>query len=62
MIILSLIETLSKIGELTNNRTDLHNCISSKNPPERAKEIINKLKALPDEFNDAENIDFKSVF
>lgn len=55
-------ETLSKIGELTKERTNLQNSISSKTPSERAKEIINKLKALPDDFENVENIDFKSVF
>lgn len=55
-------EMLNKIGELTKERTNLQNNISLKTPSERAKEIINKLKALPDDFDDVENIDFKSVF
>lgn len=55
-------ETLSKIGELTKERADLQNSVATKTPSERAKELINKLKAIPDEFDDVENIDFKSVF
>lgn len=55
-------ETLNKIGELTKERAELQNSISTKTPSERAKELINKLKAIPDEFDDVENIDFKSVF
>lgn len=55
-------ETLSMIGELTKERTDLQNSVSTKTPSEKAKEIINRLKALPDDFDDIENIDFKSVF
>ena len=45
---------LSKIGELTKERTKLQNSVSSKTPSERAKEIVNKLKALPDDFDDVE--------
>lgn len=55
-------ETLNKIGELTKERTELQNSVSTKTPSERAKELINKLKAIPDEFDDVENINFKSVF
>jgi len=55
-------ETLNKIGELTKERADLQNSVTTKTPSERAKELINKLKAIPDDFDDVENIDFKSVF
>lgn len=55
-------ETLNKIGKLTKERTELQNSVITKTPSERAKEIISKLKALPDDFDDVENIDFKSVF
>ena len=55
-------ETLNKIGELTKERTELQNSVSTKTPTEKAKELINKLKAIPDDFDDVENIDFKSVF
>lgn len=55
-------ETLNKIGELTKERTELQNSFSTKTPYERAKEIINKLKAIPNEFDDVESIGFKSVF
>lgn len=55
-------ETLNKIGELTKERTELQNSFSTKTPSERTKEVINKLKSLPDDFDDVENIDFKSVF
>lgn len=55
-------ETLNRISELTKERTELQNSVSIKTPSERAKEIINKLKALPDDFDDVESIDFKSVF
>ena len=51
-------EMLNKIGELAKKRTELQNSVSPKTPSERAKEIKNKLKALPDDFDDVENIDF----
>ncbi len=47
---------------MAKERTELQNSISSKISLERAREMINKLKALPDDFDDVENIDFKSVF
>lgn len=47
---------------MAKERTDLQNSVSSKTSLERVKEIVNKLKALPDDFDDVENIEFKSVF
>lgn len=55
-------ETLNKIGEIAKERTELQNSVSTRTPSEIAKEVINKLKAIPNEFDNAENIDFKSVF
>ena len=54
-------ETLNKIGELTKERAELQNSVTTKTPSERVKVLINKLKAVPDDFDDVENIDFKSA-
>ena len=48
-------ETFCKIANL------LKNSVFPKTPSERSKEI-NKLRALPDDFDDVGNIDFKSIF
>lgn len=37
-------------------QTKLQNSISTKNPSERVKDVINKLKALPDNFKDFETL------
>lgn len=55
-------ETIQEINELIAKRSSLQQKIVSSNPSQRAKEIINALKALPDDFDDIENIDFKTLF
>lgn len=56
-------ETLNQINALIKDRTEIQNKILvTENYRDRTNKIINNLKALPDDYEDVEEIDFKSVF
>lgn len=56
-------ETINKINGLVAERASLQEKENGLiNPSLKAKEIINVLKELPDEFDDIENIKYKSLF
>ncbi len=55
-------ETMNQINQLVAQRSILQNKENSMDVNTRVKQIIDNLKALPDEIEDAETINFKSIF
>jgi vacuolar-type H+-ATPase subunit I/STV1 len=55
-------ETMNQINQLVAQRSILQNKENSVDVNTRVKQIIDNLKALPDDFDDVETINFKSVF
>lgn len=55
-------ETMNQINQLVAQRSILQNKENSIDVNARVKQIIDNLKALPDDFDDVETINFKSVF